>query len=595
MNHNGGLWADTVAQVFRGRELANLHNYGPLLMWVSFDGGRMTEGAWSAVQRREWVGLLSSAAGNQSFKKYLGEAASKELEKPLADAMNFFGRSLRPNSEEDASLIGLKETAPLINAGRTLGQGPLAPVATLTARDLLNYGWEMTGLQLGTRYRFVEYAWGVHDLARRIRSSAAAEIQGILPFFVNEDAAKSATYRQSLARLQLVDRLYLRAGWSENPFTEKNRSNAKTFVNRTWLRPREMEWQVRSLWNEDNLTPIIELFDYYEANGGPLAASFALNYLGDIKSEGFKHLTNGPAFVKKFTAKLPYISAEYMPALYSQIMRGKDPFERAQLMEKMYWEHPESAYENRIFRNYVIAGAFKSAQRFYGQARRFIQQRSTVEVSNGLGRSAYITGYLLGDAELRQAALQDSASGSQSDMEMRIYEAVAFDDLRTLRREVADLIDRYGQNKSPGHPDKMLEAFMPHMEALKDRKHARHAAALKFFAGSDAWPIFRWICIEKFGLPKEEAIQFLGGKESALLQRGLVAYLEKDHAGMLEYVNQYNARGVIDDRVILLQTLFDRLEGNKFTREEPDLKPQKVVTLRDIVEDALAAQQLSKP
>jgi hypothetical protein len=162
----------------------------------------------------------------------------------------------------------------------------------MTVRDLLNYGWEMTGLQLGTRHRFVEHSWGVPDLARAIRSASMANFEGLQPFFVNERKANSASYRAMLARLQLIDRFQLRNGWSDNPFASRSSKNAQTFVNRAWLRPSELDWQARSLWEAGDFDGIANLFEYHYANGGALSAAFAIKYLGAIPSEEQNRLKN---------------------------------------------------------------------------------------------------------------------------------------------------------------------------------------------------------------------------------------------------------------------------------------------------------------
>jgi hypothetical protein len=290
----------------------------------------------------------------------------------------------------------------------------------------------------------------------------------------------------------------------------------------------------------------------------------------------------------KFAEKLPYINEDYIPPLYDKLVKGKDTFERAQIFEKMFWEHPETGLADRVFRNYAMAGALKSAQRFYKQARPYLKQGSPIHISNGIGPNAYMTGYLLHDTELRKAALEDSDSGSYSDMLLHIFEDVASENLKTLKIDVDELVDRYAEGRSDDDQAVRLQKFLPLMPALRDLKNPKHQDALRYFAGIDQWTTFRWICIEQFKLPMDEAIRFLGGHDGAPLQRALVAYLEKDKGTMLTQVNDFFRRGEIDDYSILLQTLFDRLAGHTFTRDQPDLKPAKVVSLSDIVAEMLA-------
>jgi hypothetical protein len=549
------------------------------MSFVCFAGGRITEGAWTALQRAAWVSLLDQfKAGTNDFSGHKNAMAAPK---------KFFSGKVNWETGDDPSLVGLKETAPLINLGKTEGVGALIPTAGLTVRDLLNYGWEMTGLQLGTRHRFVEKTWGVPDLARAIRSASFANVEGIQPFFDNDRTSHSANFRTMLARFQLVNRLQLRNGWSDNPFATGAAKNAQMFVSRAWLRPSELDWQARSLWEANDFTGVADLFEYQYANGGALSAAFALDYLSSIRPDGLKQFPQTKELIGKFAEKLPYIHEKYVYALYGQLTKGKDTFERAQTFEKMFWEHPESELEDRVFRNYAMAGAFKSAQRFYKQARPYLKDRSAIAISHGLGSNAYMLGYLLNDAEMRKAALQDSESGSYSDMLLHIFEDTVAGNFKTLQGDVDDLVERYS-NGDPDDQGVRLQKFMPLLPALRDVKHPKHAEALRYFAGVEAWTMFRWICIEQFKLPKEDAIRLLGGNDGTVLQRALVAYLEKDRGAMLTHVNEFFRRGEIDEYSILLQTLFDRLAAHSFTRDEPDLKPKNVVSLGDVVKEAIA-------
>jgi hypothetical protein len=578
---NGDVWVNAMMEAERDN-IWRMHNYGPLMMFESFSGGRVTDGAWTALQRGAWVHLLDQ------FKATTNDFAGYKND--LVSPRKFFSGKVNWEGAADPSLVGLKETGPLINLGKSEGVGALIPTAALTTRDLLNYGWEMTGLQLGTRHRFVDKSWGVHDLAATIRSGSVANVEGMQPFFDNERMSHSANYRAMLARLQLVNRLQLRNGWTDNPFATSAAKNAQIFVNRAWLRPTEVDWQARSLWEANDFAAISDLFEYHYANGGMLSAAFSLHYLASVRQEELKQFPQTKELIGKFAQKLPYINERYVHALYEQLTKGKDTFERAQAFEKMFWQHPESELEDRVFRNYAMAGAFKSAQRFYKQARPYLKDRSPILLSHGLGSNAYMLGYLLNDAEMRKAGLQDSESGSYADMLLHIFEGVVTSNLKTLHLDVDELVERY----SKGDPDDQgvrLQKFLPLLPALRDVKHPKHGEALRYFAGMEEWTIFRWMCIEQFKLPKEDAIRLLGGNDGTVLQRALVAYLEKDKATMLTHVNEFFRRGEIDEYSILLQTLFDRLAAHTFTREEPDLKPQNVVSLSDVVKDAIASRK----
>lgn len=579
VSQTGDFLTDTLIRVL-GADVRELHNYGPALTSVSFAGGRMMEGAWSLLQRRAWVGLL------EKVKPTTNDFAAYRPD--LDNASKFFSAKIDLNSKADPSLVGLNETAPLIKLGKTEGVGPLIPTAVATTRDLLNYGWEMTGLQMGSRWRFARDSWGVPDLAREIYSGALADVEGILPFFHNEADAKSTTYREMLTRLQLVDGLQWRVGWSPNPFADASRINADLFMKRGWMRPMDLDWQVRSLWDDGKTNEMASLFEYQANEGGAMAAAYALTYFGSLSKEAMQEVPNASILAKRFTAKIPYVTAHYFPVFYDTLFKGRNNCEVAMRMEKVYWTHPESQLEAQVFRNYAVAGANKSASRFYLQARPFFQRLSPVKLGNVLGRNAYLFAYATGDRELRKAALEDSDSASHTDMRMHVWEDLIEGDFRKLGKGIDEMIERYGEGSRPDSPDRKLQAFVPLLGALQQANHPRHEEALRFFAGSKVEPIFRWICIEQFKLPPNEAIQFLGGRETDLFRRALVAYLEKDLNGMLGFINKYGASAGPNGESILLMQLFIRLKGDKPPCPETDFKPKDVQSLHGVIDEMLA-------
>ena len=145
--------------------------------------------------------------------------------------------------------------------GRSEGPGKLIPVPVVTSRDLLNYGWEMTGWQMGSRYRFVNSRWGVHEVADPIYKIVTSEVEGLTPFFKRDADAHIANYAESLKRLEIVEGLYHLAGFSV-PFTDNATitvQGARLFVKRCWLRPAEFQWQARALWDGNGFSDIADL------------------------------------------------------------------------------------------------------------------------------------------------------------------------------------------------------------------------------------------------------------------------------------------------------------------------------------------------
>jgi hypothetical protein len=159
------------------RTISRLHNYGPFLaLNTGIGGGRILEGGWPLLSRMAWLKTMRAYLPTAlDYTNYLQALADISSNAP----------ALQPD-EDDLSLTGLKTMGPLLELGYQQGEGKLIPVATVTSRDLLNYGWEMNSMQMGSRYMFVHERWGVPDLAQKIFDESTRDIEGQAPFFGND-------------------------------------------------------------------------------------------------------------------------------------------------------------------------------------------------------------------------------------------------------------------------------------------------------------------------------------------------------------------------------------------------------------------------
>jgi len=570
-NETTGLLVEAIGLAVPRKDLARIHNFGPRLSRSSVGGGRIAEGYFAVTQRLTLAALLGHyKPGAGDFLGYTNELAKA----------NAFKTPTKISDQDEGSLFGLAEFAPLIKVGRIEGAGALAPTAVATSRDLLNYAWEMTGSQMGSRYRFVKYFWGVPDLAERILKESTRLVEGVMPFFLREAEAKTFNYRETLARLELVDGLQLHAGWSPNPFADASEKSANLFVKRHWLRPQQMDWQLRSLWDNDDFKGIGELLAYYRENSGPIAASYALSYSVEVMQnrESRKKFPEIANLAKSFEPLVAQPGPIYARAMGYQEL---DHFDRAVKYEELYWKNPDAGLESMIFRNYLLAGAFKSARRFYAQSRDNLDDPITV--SNGLGLLAYASGVLRKDPLLCQWAIEDSFCGSYRDMTLQIWEAARKDNRGELKQNVVELIERY-ESDEPNGAGARLSNFLHLLPSLADPAGKRHAEALRYFGKSPDWIFLRWMWIDQFKLPKEEAIEFLGGRESDQLRRALVSYYDKDRVAMLDALNKFNAsENRVDERTALIYYLYEQISTHTFNREEKDLKPAESNSVRTLL------------
>ncbi|MBI3853774.1 MAG: hypothetical protein HY298_26325 [Verrucomicrobia bacterium] len=589
VNGTGQQLGDLITDLAGSRkQLSALHNYAPLFATrTSISGGHILNGGWAVFSRLEWLKLIS--AYEPTVTDYRDYASA------LQTATNTLSKKPAIKSDRDASLIGFMEMAALLRLAHKEGLGMLTPTAVVTARDILNYGWEMTGLQMGSRYSFVAHRWGIPEQGETIFKITTGELDGLMPFFKSSKNAKLYNYAESLLRLQMVDGFFRRVGYNDSPFGSNlsQQERARLLVKRCWLRPRDFEWQARNLWDGEAIGEIPDLADALHDHGGSLATVEILNYLDSLKKEVLQKIPRGAEMMNLFAESLPQPSQLYVRCVYTRKFQGLHNFERAQEVEKIYWRNPDSGLEDRVFRNYVVAGAFESARRFYTQARRNLID--PVSFSNNMGKTAYVTGYCLKDPAMRKMALDDSASGSFSDMTMHVWDAAVQDNSNELEQGVRDLIERYESNKGSDSAAKRLMKFLPLLPAVRDPNNRAHEEALRHFGKDDSWVVLRWIWIEKFKLKTNDAVTFLGGRESGLFQHVLICYLDQNKPAMLDALNQFFAsRTYIDEKSALGNFLYYKLLNETSSHKDIDLKPANSLSLREAVLSKLKSTRQGK-
>lgn len=268
------LMAELIESLVREDKLPEIHNYAPFMaLRTGIGGGHIMDGMWPYFQRRAWVELLSKVpVENKELSNH------RPVVRAVYEALPKEPEAVRGS---DSSLLGFKETVPVLKIGRDEGAGPLVPTAAVSARDLLNYGWESAGLQMGSRYRFVARRWGVAEQARPIMRTVTGEVEGLYPFFLTETQAKTFNYADSMLRLQLVDGLFDLVGWSPSPFIAKSGpvEGAHLLTRRAWLRSKDFEWHVRNLWDGNMIPEVTRYMEAMRDEGGAMAATEVLQYL----------------------------------------------------------------------------------------------------------------------------------------------------------------------------------------------------------------------------------------------------------------------------------------------------------------------------
>jgi hypothetical protein len=560
----------------------SLYNYGGFLA-ASTDvgGGRLLEGAWPAIFRSEWLKLLKDyPMSSLDYSGYVDKVKSLSLPDPLA----------QPDAD-DASLTSLKQAAPLLELGYEQGTGKLTPVSSVTARDLLNYGWEMNALQMGARYYFVDQIWSIPDLAETILKRATLNIEGQMPFFPNEKMqAQDFNLQATLYRLQMVDDLGWRVKINIQPFAKDttDTNGARQFYRRCWLRPYETRLQAWALCKANLCGEMNVVLRRYHNEGGPKADMLALEWIQDWYSA--KDLEMQPelkSLQEEMAEGMGDPTITQVKALYQKRYASLGNAARAEAYEKLFWQNPDCGLEQDILNGYIFGGAWKSAIRFYKQARETVSR--DVGFSNFLTPQVWMMGFLDNDDDLMNLAFEDSDTGSYSSMITAVWHYTAHDQFDKVEQQLSELISRYESEWGPRSLGRTMKGFLPLIPALKDPKHPRHEETLDYFGKSDMAEIFRWILIRKYKLNSQDAIRFLGGKETDRLRRVLVLYLENERGqpirdALTDYIaNNPGNKGAGRPLACWAAGQTQNRPKEIVELDEKDLKPADALSIRQAV------------
>jgi hypothetical protein len=579
----GETLANVVYPIYKDKQgtFFRLYNYGPFFASrTGISGGRILEGAWPALSRKAWVDMLRQFPPTSlDYTNY--QPTLNDIPEPAL---------VQPVDEADKSLIGLKAAAPLLELSYEQGEGELIPVGSVTARDLLNYGWEMNGLQMGSRYNFVKNNWGVYDLAKSIFDAATRDIQGQSAFFKNDFQKSAFNLQSTLFRLQMVDGMSWMVGADIQPFSKdmNDAKAARLFYERCWLRPYDVRWQAWTLCYAQQREEMVQVLKQYHQQCGPLSDIVSLEYLSDWFSQSQAEQVNGLIPLKTQLAdSIPVPIPVKLNALFEERYAHMSNLDRAREYERLFWQDPDSGLEERVITGYIAARAFDSAKRFYLEVRTMLDLG--VGFSNNTGPQLWAVGCLEKDENLMSTALKDSDTGSYSAMMTAFWNFAVHDDSQGMEQEMDELVDRYESQQGPESTGRTLKGFIPLIPALKDPNNPDHEKALDYFGKSNKGSVLRVILILKYGLNKEDAIRFLGGPETDRFRHVVVLYLQNDSGDMLRAYSDFNETSTSDAAWVIATWLAHKAVEPSAVIADQDLKTPGAQTIQAAVLEKLKA------
>jgi hypothetical protein len=610
VNGSGPSLVAMLEELAGGRaRLQSVHNYAPFFAQdTTVRGGSMLEGLWPVYERLAWLRLLGAyPARTNEYRAYLG---------PLRAATNAMGQALTIQGS-DNSLKGFRETIPLLHLAQQEGVGKLAPTAAATTRDLLNYGWEATGWQMGTRHLLLQAT--LPQNSRQIYDAVLPELEGLGPFFSAQQRGRRGglgegtdlafllemlemfetqghirapktfaldEHPEYLARFELIEGLMPLAGFTPPAAEpgEKEGEAGRRLARRCWLRYGDFELVARALWDEAAYSDLISAMNEYSGQGGALATVSMLRYLSELNEDEFQKLPEAREMQVKLAQSLPEPSLTQADAFFDSKFRSLDAFGRAQAYEQMFWQNPDSGLDRSVIFNYIISGSFKSAKRFYTQARTYFQD--PVRVSSYSGKQVFLMAWCQNDAALRKQALKDSECGSRADLMMRIWDAAIVDDTNRLERAAQEFC-RYEPGGGKMAVCSRLINFLPLLPGLRTASNPAREDALDYWEGDTRCMILAFMWVDKFKLQKPQAVRLLGGTEGDNSFRDfLLSYLVRDKQKALADLNDLiTSAGVRTEEVVLAACLYNRLEALAPPHDEPDLKPAEVTSLKQVVQE----------
>jgi hypothetical protein len=564
------------------RMLYGLHNYARYFaLNTSIGGGRILEGLWPALFRSAWVDTLRAfKPGRFDYTGY----------QPLLGAVTNAGL-LATGGDDDCSLAGLKQTTPLIETGYEQGEGKLIPVGTVTARDLMNYGWEMNSLQMGARYHFVLRSWGVEDLAKKIFDEATRDIRGLSPFFEGDLQRDSPNLQPTLLRLQMVDDLAQSVKVSGQPFSAdmNNAEAARLFYKRCWLRPYDVRWQAWTLNMANQADEMTQMLARYHRECGPMSDLRSMAYLSSISQQKIDQVANLKDLRNQLANSVPVPVPIKIDILGDGMFPNMSRLEQYRKLEQLFWEYPDYQIEHKVIKDYIHVCAFDSVKRFYFQMRKLIE--SDVQFSNLTGPFLWAVGFMQKDEELMRTAMEDSDTGSYQAILLAFWNSAAHDDDEGMSREMDYLIERYESKAGTESTGRILKGFVPLLPALKDPKHPDHGKALDYFGKRNEGQVLRTILVLRCGLSTNDAIRFLGGQETDRYRNVLMTYLLKDKERMKVVFADYEKNTVSDVRWVMAKWMYHDLVDGSASVEDKDLSVPGATSIRQAVLEKLGSRR----
>jgi hypothetical protein len=533
----------------------------------------------------------------------IGHVASPEVggtHPDVAQAAVKVLTAIGADTTPDRAIRGLEEAGELITRGYDLRADVFAPVAVVTVEDLLVYGWDMTLDSMHAWHSFLSRQLGVRDAANEVHAACQKSVPTLLLFL--ERKSGPLTPHKGQDRVTFCEEreigmealMDISKAKSEEEATKMTGRNAlKGLYSRGGLVFSQFAMMGRMLTEEERWNAVLAV----GSQAGEAVVS-RLNYFLQVNMKPEllnKMKEDKPTFAKALEQGNRNAIVGRRTALVSAAMRGAaDMGESAEALERLYWEAPDSTAAAQIWDFYLRANAKNAAKRYYQQSRD--HGKSSVAFSNEMPPRQWALAWWERDEAMMAIAAQDAPSFSARDLEKKVIHALAIGNDEDAAAIVRAYVGRYPTQK--GQPEGFMEElqrFLPLLPALGKPEHAKHGEALAFFKSSNRWVLLRLVLARRFGLSQEKTLQLFGsGVTDYHLTKAVVAHMQRNKEEFQVAHDQIIKLGgdkLGGASLTLLQCLRHDLMATPEPKDQPDLKPERVVQLDDLVRNKLSEKR----
>lgn len=559
-----------------------------IMKMFGVNGSQGFYSSFPVLGRVGWLQTIGHVASPEAGGKHPDVAAA------AVKALTVIGADSVP----DRAIRGLEATAELLERGYDLAAEAYEPVAVVTVEDLLVHGWDMTLESMHAWYTFLNRSLGVQDAANEVFAACRTALPTLMAFLEKQGAVDSQrqarmSYCEEFEIVMTVMPPVLVKDPSDAAAQAVARNGLKGFFKRSYLVNSHLSVVSSAL-------PSKEWWNAAITVGSQAGEAFITRLLAFLQNR------MAPDVIERLKAAQVTLAENLersgrnaisarRSALQSAPLTGKMAYLEAVVgLERLYWQAPESTATARIFDYYLKANAKTAAKRFYEQSRD--HGGLSVGYSNEMPPRRWVVAWWERDAVMMATAARDVPSFSARDLHKQIIHALAVGKDEEAQAIVSAYVERYPRR--PGQPEGMteeLQRFLPLLPALKSPDHAQHGTALDFFAKSDRWVLLRLVLARRFALSAEKTLQLLGnGMSEDPLTKAVVAHVQGDKEAFEKAYAVASKPGRDQPNgpsLVLLECLRHDLLATPEPKDQPDLKPERVVRLDELVRNKLKARR----